>query len=48
MTFLRKNLPALLLFLLGGAFFALGIARGEQFVVFTKAVNLCLECIGIG
>lgn len=48
MTFLRKNLPALLLFLLGGVFFALGIARGEQFVVFTKAVNLCLECIGIG
>lgn len=43
-----KNLPALLLFLLGGAFVALGVWRGESFTVFTKAVNLCLECIGIG
>ena len=48
MTFLRQNLPALLLLLLGGVCFAWGILRGEQFVVFTKAVNLCLECIGIG
>ena len=44
----RKNLPAILLRLLGGTFFALGILRAENFTVFTKAVNLCLECIGIG
>ena len=48
MTFFRDHFPALLLLLLGGVFFAWGILRGEQFVVFTKAVNLCLECIGIG
>ena len=27
---------------------AFGLMRGEQLVVLNKAVNICLECIGIG
>ena len=27
---------------------AFGIYRGEMMVVLTKAVNICMECIGIG
>lgn len=32
----------------GGAMLTFGIFRGEVETVFTKAVNICLECIGIG
>ncbi len=33
--------------ILGIAFLALGIYRGEMATVFRKAVVICLECIGI-
>lgn len=29
-------------------FIGLGIYRGEAEVIFSKAVNICMECIGIG
>lgn len=33
---------------LGIMMMAYGIWRGEMQTVFTKAINICLECIGIG
>ena len=37
------------LFVLTGAIFMLsGLERGEVGVVLRKAINICLECIGIG
>ena len=30
------------------AFIGLGIYRGEEAVVFKKAIKICLECIGLG
>ena len=33
---------------LGLLLMGIGIYRGEMSVVFEKAVNICLECIGIG
>jgi len=39
--------PATLI-LAGAAFMLIGIERGEVGVVLRKAINICLECIGIG
>lgn len=34
--------------LIGSLMTVLGIARGELSTVLNKAINLCLECVGIG
>lgn len=38
----------LIIALAGVLCICLGIARGEVSVVFMKAINICLECIGVG
>lgn len=48
---MKKNeipFKALLIALIGVAFMAFGIYRGEMMTVFAKAIKICLECIGIG
>lgn len=47
-AFLRRNRAGLLLVLLGLAFTAIGVWRGEVEVVLRKAVLICMECIGLG
>ena len=48
MIFLKKNGCTLALLAIGMAFVCIGIARGEAEVVFRRAVNVCMECIGLG
>ena len=45
---LNSKCPALILMLVGVCFMGYGISRGELAVVFTKAINICMECVGIG
>lgn len=47
-AFLRRNWIALALLTLGLLFSALGVWRGEVEVVLTKAIIICMECIGLG
>jgi hypothetical protein len=37
-----------ILLIVGVVFMCIGVLRGEQAIVLKKAVNICLECIGIG
>ena len=45
---LRANGITVFLLALGVAFLGLGIWREEYTIVMSKAINICLECIGIG
>ena len=40
--------PAVILMLVGVCFMGYGIFRGELAVVFTKAINICMEFVVIG
>ena len=45
---LTSRWPGLVLAAAGILMMGDGIFRGEMAVVITKAVNICMECIGIG
>lgn len=48
MSFLRRNWAAIALVALAAVFLTVGVWRGEAQTVFRKAVNICMECIGLG
>lgn len=48
MSVLRKNSKGILLLVLSVLFIGYGAYRGEVDTVYTKAIKLCLECVGIG
>ena len=38
----------ILLLVVSAGLMTAGVMRGEVFAVFTKAIHICLECIGLG
>ena len=46
--FWRTHWWGILIAVLGAIMMGFGIYRGEMAVVLEKAINICLECIGIG
>lgn len=43
-----KNIAAACMVVVGVLFIIYGAFRGEMFTALQKAVQICLECIGIG
>ena len=45
---MKQRLIFLALLTLGAALIAVGCAQGQPSAVLSKAITVCLECIGIG
>ncbi len=48
MNCLKQRKAGVLLIFVGIGLMIFGILRGEMGIVLMKAINICLECIGIG
>lgn len=48
MSFIKRNKAAFILIAVSVILISLGVWREEYMTVLKKAVNICLECIGIG
>ena len=48
MTHAKKAAAQVVLLIAGAAMLCFGAWRGEAATVFSKAIKLCLECVGIG
>ena len=48
MMFMTKKQAQLLLLAAGVLMLLFGLLRGEADTVFSKAIRLCMECVGIG
>ena len=44
----KKAAVQITLLLVGAAMLCFGVWRGEAATVLSKAIKLCLECVGIG
>ena len=48
MSHVKKAAVQVILLAAGAAMLCFGIWRGEAATVLSKAIKLCLECVGIG
>ncbi len=48
MNFIKNNKTAIIIIIIGAVFIAIGAWRGEIEAIFRKAINICMECIGLG
>ena len=48
MSHVKKAAAQAVLLVVGSAMLCFGVWRGEAAMVLSKAIKLCLECVGIG